>query len=68
MQKQEYVDISQKIKNKIKKLTKIIWKTDKIVLVLQNKITNKRKLTTKLLLYKEKKQREDSGEGDLIMS
>lgn len=54
MQKWEYVDISQKIKNKIKKLTKIIWKTDKIVLVLQNKITNKRKLTTKLLLYKEK--------------
>lgn len=51
MQKQEYVDISQKIKNKIKKLTEIIWKTYKIVLDLQNKITNKRKLTTKLLLY-----------------
>jgi len=29
MQKQEHVDISQKIKNKIKKLTEIIWKTDK---------------------------------------
>jgi hypothetical protein len=32
MQKREYVDISQKIKNKIKKLTEIIWKTHKIVL------------------------------------